>query len=513
MNRPNINHLLSRGRTKIGVIGMGHVGLPTALGLAELGWDVIGADIDADKIARLRQGQCPFYEPGLEQVLQRHIANSRITFSHDVAEIIRAVPVLFLCVWTSQRENGEADLTNIEELARLIAANLNGYKLVIEKSTVPSGTGQFIKKTIERYVRAASKTRNGGSKTHPADGILFDVASNPEFLQEGRALETMLRPDRVVCGTDSPLAEEILREIYSPYKCPLLITDLNTSELIKHAANAFLATKISFINMLSDLCESVAADVTQVARGIGLDPRIGPGFLNAGIGFGGYCLPKDLKALVYLAGEHGVDLRLLKEVERINRERIEVFIKKIREAVWIVQGKTIAILGAAFKPDTDDIREAPSLAIVEALLREKAILRIHDPKAMPNFSKLFPEEAGRLSYCESAYEAAQGAHALLLVTEWEQFRTLDLTRVQEAMEVPVIVDGRNFFNPEVAREAGFEYHAMGRAGVPHISLTQASSLSESSGDVDGWASWLAPRSGKKPLVSIESGPAIKTTNL
>ncbi len=501
-----------RGETKIGVLGMGHVGLPTALGLAELGWDVVGADIDRERIALLKNGQCPFYEPGLEEVLQKHLGSSRVSFSDDVAEVIRSVSVLFLCVWTSQRQNGQADLTNIEELARSIAANLNGYKLVIEKSTVPAGTGQFMKKTIERYVRAGRKTRSNGhgkqaaspevSATDVAEPILFDVASNPEFLQEGRALETMLRPDRVICGTDSELAEQILREIYRPYECPVIVTDLNTSELIKHAANAFLATKISFINMLSDLCESVAADVTDVARGIGLDPRIGRGFLNAGIGFGGYCLPKDLKALVHLAGEHGVNLALLKEVERINRERIDIFLKKVGEAVWIVKGKTIAILGAAFKADTDDIREAPSVPIVEALRREGAILRIYDPKAMPNFQKLFPEQEGRLTYCQSAYEAARGAHALLLLTEWEQFRKLDLKLLQEEMDVPVIVDGRNFFNPDLVRQAGFEYHCMGRAGVKVSGLPaakEAHSAHDATGNIGDWRSWISPFPTKRPV--------------
>lgn len=507
MDDQGINQIVRRGETKIGVFGLGHVGLPTALGLAELGWQVIGADIDAERVELLKKGKCPFYEPGLEEALNKHIASSRITFTHDVAEVIRAVPVLFLCVWTSQRENGQADLTNIEELARLIAANLNGYKLVIEKSTVPAGTGQFIKKTIERYVRAGKKTRANGSKTPagiesgPAqERILFDVASNPEFLQEGRALETVLHPDRVICGTDSELAEEILREIYRPYECPVIVTDLNTSELIKHAANAFLATKISFINMLSDLCESVAADVTEVARGIGLDPRIGRGFLNAGIGFGGYCLPKDLKALVHLAGEHGVNLPLLKEVERINRERIDIFLKKVGEAVWIVQGKTIAVLGAAFKADTDDIREAPSIPIVEALQREGAALRIYDPKAMPNFQKVFPPREGHLTYCESAYDAAQGAHALLLLTEWKEFRELDLKALQEAMDVPVIVDGRNFFNPELVRKAGFEYHSMGRASVKVIgttTVTTTDSADTAAGNIGAWRRWVSPFPAKR----------------
>ncbi len=462
------------GEAKIAVLGMGHVGLPTALGFVELGWDVTGADSDSNKIALLKAGQCPFYEPGLEELLLKHFASPRFKLTDDVEAAIRSSSILFICVGTPQRENGEADVTQLEALARMTARNLNGYKLIVEKSTVPAVTGQWIKKTIERYASAGNR-RNGGDGTTGTNapssrelGTLkrsFDVASNPEFLQEGKALQDFFHPDRVVFGVESEKAREILAELYRPLNCPILVTDVSTAELIKHAANAFLAAKISFINMVADLCEAVGADVTKVARGIGLDPRIGPGFLNAGIGFGGYCLPKDLRAFIHLAEEHGVNCSLLKEVERINRLRIGLFLKKVRQTVWVHRGKTIGILGLAFKPGTDDVREAPSLQIIEALLKEGAVLQLYDPRAMPNIRSIFPEEEGRLFYCQSPYEAARGAHALLLLTEWDEFRQLDLLRVRDLMEVPVLVDGRNFYDPDYVRKAGFEYVCMGRSGV------------------------------------------------
>jgi UDPglucose 6-dehydrogenase len=446
---------------------MGHVGLPTALGLAELGWDVTGADSDGNKIALLKAGQCTFYEPGLQEVLLKHIASPRFKLTDDVEAAIRSGSILFICVGTPQRENGEADLTQLEAISRIVARNLNGYKLIVEKSTVPAVTCQRIKKTIMRYANAGNWNDRNGDNTHLSESTAvagtFEVASNPEFLQEGKALENFFHPDRVVCGVESERAREILKKLYEPLQCPIVVTDVSTAELIKHAANAFLATKISFINMVADLCEAVGADVTQVARGIGSDPRIGSAFLNAGIGFGGYCLPKDLRALIHLAEEHRVNCSLLKEVDLINRNRIDRFLKKVRHVLWVHHGKTIGILGLAFKPETDDIREAPSLQIIEGLLKEGAVLRLYDPQAMPNVRRVFPEEADRLSYCPSPYEAARGAHALLLLTEWDEFRHLDLLRVCDLMEIPVLVDGRNFYDPEELRKAGFEYVCTGRA--------------------------------------------------
>lgn len=472
----------SMEKTRIAVLGMGHVGLPTALGLAELGWDVIGADSNLETIATLKTGKSWFYEPDLEPLLQKHLDSGRFTLTADVDGAVAAATVLFVCVGTPQGDDGKADLTQIESIARMVARNLNGYKLIVEKSTVPAITAQWVKKTIARYSRLepaiggkGNGHGNGDDTAKPAKrtrtpSLLpqFEVASNPEFLQEGRAVENFFKPDRIVIGVESERARELLETIYRPLKCPIVVTNITTSELIKHAANAFLSTKISFINMVSDICETVGADVVNVARGIGLDPRIGTGFLSAGIGFGGYCFPKDLRAFIHLGEEHGADCSLLKEVERINLKRTDIFLKKVRKALWVPQGKTLAVLGLAFKPRTDDIREAPALKIIKSLLKEGASVRLYDPEAMPNAQKLLPEEPGRVTYCRTAYEAAAGAHTLLLLTEWSEFKELDLHRVGELMEVPILVDGRNLYDPAKARQAGFEYHSMGRDSVHHF---------------------------------------------
>jgi UDPglucose 6-dehydrogenase len=351
-------------------------------------------------------------------------------------------------------------------VARIIAANLNGYKLIVEKSTVPAITGHWIKKTIERFARAEAPTgKSNGHRTANGGGLAqdrFDVASNPEFLQEGKAVDDFLRPDRIVIGVESERARELLEQIYRPLKRPIVVTNLCTAELIKHAANAFLSTKISFINMVSDVCEAVGADVVSVAQGIGLDSRIGPQFLKAGIGFGGSCFPKDVRAFIHLAETRGVNVSMLHEVERVNRERIDVFLKKLRRSLWVLRDKEIAVLGLAFKPATDDIREAPALKIIDALLKEGSSLRLYDPQGMPNTREVFPERTGRVEYCGSAYEAARGTHALLLLTEWDEFRHLDFERLHDEMEVPIILDGRNLYDPETIREHGFEYLCMGR---------------------------------------------------
>jgi UDPglucose 6-dehydrogenase len=442
-------------KPRIAVLGLGHVGLPTALGFVEMGWEVIGADEDAAKVEMIRSGQAPFYEPGLNDLLARGLASGRLTLCHRVGEAVRDATILFVCVGTPQKDSGEADLSQIEAIARLIACNLNGYKLIVEKSTVPAITAQWIKKTVARFAKLVDAPGRQAAE--------FDVASNPEFLQEGKAVENIFHPDRVVVGVESERARELLERLYQPLGCPILFTNVSTAELTKHAANVFLSTKISFINMMADLCEEVGADVTQVALGMGLDPRIGRAFLNAGIGFGGYCFPKDLRAFMYLAREHGVDCGLLQEVENINLQRVELFVKKVRQAVWVLQGKKLAVLGLAFKGGTDDIRESPALRIVKALLGEGAWLRVHDPQAMEATQRELPPQAGRLQYCSSAYEAAREAHALLVLTDWEEYRELNLSRLHEVMEVPVIVDGRNLLNAEAVRSAGFEYLDMGRS--------------------------------------------------
>lgn len=435
---------------KIAVLGMGHVGLPTALGLADLGWNVLGADSDLQKISVLRSGQTWFYEPGLTELLQKHLESGKFQLLTDVAAAVRQATVVFICVGTPQSETGEADLSQVEAVARIIAENLNGYKLVVEKSTVPAITAQWVKRTIERYGKLA------GNHGHD-----FDVASNPEFLQEGVAVRNVFCPDRIVCGAGSDLAQRILSLIYESLKRPTLLTDATTAELIKHAANSFLSMKISFINMIADLCEAVGANVSQVAAGIGMDPRIGESFLQAGIGFGGYCFPKDLRAFIHLAQQYNVDFQLLREVEAINQRRTEVYLQKVRKALWVVRNKTIGVLGLAFKPETDDVREAPSLRIVRALMAEGAHLQLHDPRAMDNF-RAAASENEQVSYCESAYAAARGAHCLLLLTEWEEYRNLDLGKIRELMEVPILIDGRNLYEPRQVQAAGLEYFSMGR---------------------------------------------------
>ena len=470
----------SIGRIKIAVLGMGHVGLPTALGIAELGWDVIGADSNSQTIETLRSGKSWFYEPDLEPLLKKHLESGLFTPTDDVDGAVADATVLFVCVGTPQGDDGKADLTQIENIARVVARNLNGYKLIVEKSTVPAITAQWVKKTIARYARVGTRTNGKNGNGHRRTNMskrpkaqetttipLFDVASNPEFLQEGRAVENFFKPDRIVIGVESERARELLETIYRPLKCPIVVTDTTTSELIKHAANAFLSTKISFINMVADMCEAVGADVVNVARGIGLDPRIGTGFLSAGIGFGGYCFPKDLRAFAYLGEEHGVDCSLLREVENINLRRINVFLKKVRKALWVMQGKTIGVLGLAFKPRTDDIREAPALKIIDVLLKEGASVRLFDPEGMPNAQHVLAEKPGKVTYCKTAYEAAAGAHALLILTEWNEFRELDLRRVRDLMDVPVLIDGRNIYDPTTAQQAGFEYHSMGRESTGH----------------------------------------------
>jgi UDPglucose 6-dehydrogenase len=457
-------------KAKVAVLGMGHVGLPTALGLADMGWQVLGGDSCAPLIAQLRAGKMPFYEPGLADLFAKHLGKNFLPVD-DLETAIGEATVLFVCVGTPQRDNGEADLSQVEAVARMVAHNLNGYKLIVEKSTVPAVTAQWIKRTILRYAKTAqAKSGNGhsdavngnGSPAAPDPGCDFDVASNPEFLQEGVAVHNIFGPDRIVCGVESERARAIFEELYRPLSAPLLITELSTAELIKHAANSFLSTKISFINMVADLCELVGADVKKVASGIGMDPRIGPQFLNAGIGFGGYCFPKDLRAFIHLAEEYGLDFSLLKEVEAINERRIEVFLKKVRQALWVLQGKTIAVLGLAFKPNTDDIREAPSLKIIRALLDEGASLRLHDPKATANAKAVIPEDKITVTYCEDPYTAARRAHALLVVTEWQEYRDLDLAELRDSMDVPVVVDGRNVFDPKAMQRLGFEYVSMGR---------------------------------------------------
>jgi len=432
---------------KIGVIGTGYVGLVSAVGLAELGHTVVGTDVDRDKIEKASQGMPYIYEPGLEELLKSNLAKGKLTFSHDLEDTIRTCDVLFVCVNTPQKEDGSADMSYIEAVSRKIAENMDDYKLVVEKSTVPVKTSLWIKRTITLY-----KKKN----------VSFDVASNPEFLREGSAVEDFLNPDRIIIGVETEKAKNILSEIYAKYKDLILITNIDTAELIKHASNSFLAMKISFINLMANLCEETEANVELVAKGMGLDPRIGPRFLGAGIGYGGSCFPKDVRALIKIGEDLGVELDLLKEVDRINIERIQVFVKKIKKALWILKDKNIAVLGLSFKPHTDDIRNAPSINLIKVLVEEGSHLRLFDPKSMDSMKAVFSEELPNVTYAFSPYEAAEGANALLIVTEWDEFKELDLDRIKQAMVNPIIIDGRNIFDPDVIKDLGFEYYSVGR---------------------------------------------------
>ncbi len=432
---------------KIAVIGTGYVGLVTAAGLAELGHQVIGTDKDTDKIGKIRQGIVPIYEPGLEELLAANVKTGRLTFSPDLDRTIRESDVIFVCVGTPQHDDGSADMSQIEEVSRQIAENLDRYKLVVEKSTVPVKTSFWIKRTIGLYKKTDS---------------VCDIASNPEFLREGSAVSDFLNPDRIIVGVETDRARDILCGIYDKFRDRLVVTNIDTAELIKHASNSFLALKISYINLISNICEKTEADVERVAEGMGLDPRIGRRFLKAGIGYGGSCFPKDIKALVKIGEDLGVDMSLLKEADRINFDRVRVLVDKVKQALWILKDKKIALLGLAFKPDTDDIREAPSIRAIRELSREGARLRLYDPQAMDNMKQLFPEDPARMVYCSSPEQASEGANALLILTEWEEFARLDLKKLKKAMANPIIVDGRNVLDRDAVIKLGFEYYSVGR---------------------------------------------------
>jgi len=432
---------------KIAVIGTGYVGLVTAAGLAEFGHQVIGTDKIVDKIEKISEGIAPIYEPGLDKLLKKNLGKGNLRFTPALDTTIQSCDVIFVCVGTPQDEEGRADMSQIEEVSRRIAENLDSYKVVVEKSTVPVQTSMWIKRIISRYKKSEAS---------------FDMASNPEFLREGSAVADFLSPDRIIIGVETERARELLVKIYEKFRDRLIITNIDTAELIKHASNSFLAMKISYVNLIANICEKTDADVDQVSAGMGLDPRIGSQFLRAGLGYGGSCFPKDIKALAKIGEDLGVDMSLLKEADRINVGRMRVFIDKIKRALWILKDKKIALLGLAFKPETDDIREAASIRIIRELLREGSTLRLYDPQAMNNMKEIFGPDPDRLEYCASAYEAVRGVNALLLITEWEEFRTLDLKKVKGLMANPIIVDGRNIFKPEEVRGLGFEYYSVGR---------------------------------------------------
>jgi len=426
------------------VVGAGHVGLVTGACMADLGNTVTCVDNDTQKVALLNQGVLPIFEPGLEELVKRNRQNERLRFTTSVAEGVSAAEAIFITVGTPSKQDGSPDMSYVEAVAREIARNLTGYKLIIEKSTVPVRTGEWVKRTIRLY--------NG-------NGAEFDVASVPEFLREGSAVQDFFHPDRVVAGVESPRAEAIIRKLFEPLKAPLVVTDIKSAELIKHASNCFLAMKISYINAVAALCELVGADVTQVALGMGYDRRIGREFLSAGVGYGGSCFPKDISAFIRIAKEAGYDFELLRVVEQINKDQRALLVKKVKDSLWVLKGKAIAVLGIAFKPDTDDTREAPSLDVIRMLADEGAHVRAYDPVVREEARTLLP--AG-VELCADAYEAVRGSDALVLLTEWGEFKKLDLQRVRGLMAVPVVVDGRNMFDPAEMARLGFEYRGVGR---------------------------------------------------
>ena len=425
------------------VIGTGYVGLVTGSCFAHKGHKVVCVDKDAEKIKVLNGGGMPIYEPGLEDIVKACRKDGRLRFVTDIAEGMKDAEVVFVCVDTPPTATGTADLSSVENVARQIARHLSRYTVVVEKSTVPVKTGEKVLKTLQRN----------------APGVECDVVSNPEFLREGSAMSDALKPDRVVLGVTSPKAAKVMKRLYADVKCPVLVTDIASAELIKHASNSFLATKISFINAVAVVCEMSGADIQLVAQGMGLDPRIGPKFLSAGLGYGGSCFPKDVAAFEQIARELGFDFGLLGEVQKINREMRERFLRKVEEELWVVKGKTIGVWGLAFKPDTDDIREAPALEFAERLLAKGANLRAYDPQAMKKAQMALPG----LKACSSAAAAAKGADALLVCTEWPVFRDFPLAKLKSLLKHPVILDGRNLWEPAAMKAAGFDYRCVGRA--------------------------------------------------
>jgi UDPglucose 6-dehydrogenase len=435
----------------IGVIGTGYVGLVTGACFAEFGVQVVCADIDAEKIAQLERGEIPIYEPGLEDLVRRNVQQGRLSFTTSTSDAVANSLVLFIAVPTPSLADGGTDLAAVEAVAREIGRTLHDYKVIVNKSTVPVGTAVRVRRWIEEELRAAGRE------------VEFSVASNPEFLREGAAIGDFMRPDRVVIGSDDTHATAILKSLYRPLyliEAPVLITNVVTAELTKYAANAFLATKISFINEFANLCEPLGADVHDIARAIGLDRRIGSKFLHAGPGFGGSCFPKDTRSIASFARGLGDPLRIVEAVVEVNTRQRERMVEKITACLdGDVRGKTIGILGLSFKPETDDTRESPALAIVRALQSRGARVQAYDPQAMDAAGKEVPD----LTLCSDAYEACRGAEALVIVTEWNQFRMLDLDRIKSLLARPVVVDLRNIYDPAPMRAAGFEYVCVGRA--------------------------------------------------
>jgi len=429
------------------VVGTGYVGLVTGAVFADLGNDVLCVDNQPEKVAALQAGKMPIYEPGLEEMVGRNVADARLAFTTDLAAAVRRALIIFITVGTPPKADGETDLGAVEQVAAAIGRAMEKYTVIVNKSTVPVGTGDFVRDVIARHQRQR---------------VPFDVVSNPEFLREGSAIEDTLRPDRIVIGAPNQQVAMTLLELYAPLERPMIITDVPSAEMIKYASNAFLSTKISFINAIANICELAGADVTQVIKAVGLDARIGHAFLQAGLGYGGSCFPKDSDSLVHTAATLGYDFRLLRAAIDVNRERAEHFVAMITKAMSPLDDRVIAVLGLAFKPNTDDMREAKSVEVISRLRGLGARIRAYDPVAIPNARRELPAD---VTYCDSAYEAATGADALALVTEWNEFKFLNLERVRALMRRPVVFDGRNAWEPERMRRLGFEYHSIGRRSV------------------------------------------------
>lgn len=425
------------------IIGTGYVGLVTGTCFAEAGHTVICVDKDAEKVKMLRAGGMPIYEPGLEDLVVKNVKAHRLSFSNSTQEGVEKSDVVFIAVPTPAQPDGSVDLSFIEAVSREIAGAMTGYRIVVDKSTVPVKTGQKVAESIKRYCKAK---------------VDFDVVSNPEFLREGFAVDDFMKPDRVVIGVASPRPVAAMKEVYAPYNAPIIVTDINSAELIKHAANSFLALKISYINAVSVLCELSGANVQEVANGMGMDARIGRKFLDASLGFGGSCFPKDLSAFINISEQLGYRFNLLKEVQNINAQQMERFVKKITDTLWVLKGKTLGVLGLAFKQNTDDVRMSPAIDLCQRLQKEGATLRVHDPQAMEKARAILKE----VTYVAEMNDVAEGCDALVIATEWPEFKKLDLEKARKCLTHPILFDGRNMFDVDEMERLGFLYKSIGR---------------------------------------------------
>ena len=427
----------------ISIIGTGYVGLVTGTCFAEVGHQVVCVDCDASKIEMLKAGGIPIYEPGLKELVEKNAAEGRLRFTTSTREGVDVSDIIFIAVPTPPMPDGSVDLSFIEGVARDIASAMTAYKIVVDKSTVPVKTGEKVAETIQRYCKAK---------------VEFDVVSNPEFLREGFAVEDFMRPDRVVIGVASQRPVKAMQEVFAPYNAPIIVTNIHSAELIKHAANSFLALKISYINAISLVCEATGANVQEVANGIGMDARIGRRFLDAGLGFGGSCFPKDLSAFIKISEQLGYDFRLLREVQRINAEQMDRFVKKIIDTLWVLKEKKIGVLGLAFKQNTDDVRNSPAIELCHRLLKEGAVLRVHDPKAMEKAKAVLKNA----TFVPDMNAVADGCDALVVATEWPEFKKLDLERARKVMTHPILFDGRNLFDAREMERHGWIYKSIGR---------------------------------------------------